>query len=77
MTVSADMHSVPHCRYAPMADHVLYVIRLLCFGRFLVGLGIGISAVVVPVYLGEVAPAQVTLQPTARTAMHEYMQYAC
>ena len=34
--------------------------RLLCLGRFLVGLGIGISAVVVPVYLGEVAPAQVT-----------------
>lgn len=26
------------------------------------GLGIGISAVVVPVYLGEVAPAQVTAQ---------------
>lgn len=43
-----------------LADNVLYVIRLLCFGRFLVGLGIGISAVVVPVYLGEVAPAQVT-----------------
>ena len=34
--------------------------RLLCLGRFLVGLGIGISAVVVPVYLGEVAPAQVS-----------------
>ena len=34
--------------------------RLLCLGRCLVGLGIGISAVVVPVYLGEVAPAQVT-----------------
>ena len=33
--------------------------RLLCLGRFLVGLGIGISAVVVPVYLAEVAPAQV------------------
>ena len=27
------------------------------------GLGIGISAVVVPVYLGEVAPAQVTTYP--------------
>ena len=36
--------------------------RLLCLGRFLVGLGIGISAVVVPVYLGEVAPAQVNWQ---------------
>ncbi len=41
---------------------VLYVCRLLCLGRFLVGLGIGISAVVVPVYLGEVAPAQVGWQ---------------
>jgi MFS family permease len=26
-------------------------------GRLLVGLGIGVSAVVVPAYLGEVAPA--------------------
>lgn len=29
----------------------------LIFGRLLVGLGIGVSAVVVPAYLGEVAPA--------------------
>ncbi len=27
-------------------------------GRLLVGLGIGVSAVVVPAYLGEVAPPQ-------------------
>ena len=33
--------------------------RTLVLGRFMVGIGIGISAVVVPVYLGEVAPAQV------------------
>ena len=33
--------------------------RSLVLGRFMVGIGIGISAVVVPVYLGEVAPAQV------------------
>jgi SP family myo-inositol transporter-like MFS transporter 13 len=30
----------------------------LIIGRFLVGIGIGISAVVVPAYLGEVAPAK-------------------
>ena len=59
-----------------LADNVLYLSRLLCFGRFLVGLGIGISAVVVPVYLGEVAPAQVTLHPTACTAQHEKEQQA-
>ena len=34
--------------------------RSLVLGRFMVGIGIGISAVVVPVYLGEVAPAQVS-----------------
>lgn len=33
--------------------------RGLTTGRFLVGLGIGVSAVVVPAYLGEVAPAKV------------------
>jgi len=27
-------------------------------GRFLIGIGIGVSAVVVPAYLGEVAPAR-------------------
>lgn len=31
--------------------------RMLILGRFLVGLGIGVSAVVVPAYLGELAPA--------------------
>jgi MFS family permease len=30
----------------------------LVVGRLLVGVGIGISAVVVPAYLGEVAPAE-------------------
>lgn len=32
--------------------------RGLVAGRLLVGLGIGVSAVVVPAYLGEVAPAE-------------------
>ena len=32
------------------------------------GLGIGISAVVVPVYLGEVAPAQVTFYALQHTS---------
>ena len=59
-----------------LTDNMLHVIRLLCFGRFLVGLGIGISAVVVPVYLGEVAPAQVTIHPSARTPKHECIQRA-
>ncbi len=50
--------------YRPDFPHPVYVDhRLLCLGRFLVGLGIGISAVVVPVYLGEVAPAQVMTEP--------------
>lgn len=31
--------------------------RSLTIGRFLIGAGIGVSAVVVPAYLGEVAPA--------------------
>lgn len=31
--------------------------RGLTIGRFLIGTGIGVSAVVVPAYLGEVAPA--------------------
>ncbi|KAL3163007.1 hypothetical protein ABBQ32_009439 [Trebouxia sp. C0010 RCD-2024] len=42
----------------PVVMAASYNLTLLCFGRFLVGIGIGISAVVVPVYLGEVAPAQ-------------------
>ena len=33
--------------------------RGLTVGRVLIGLGIGVSAVVVPAYLGEVAPARV------------------
>ncbi len=67
-------HKVAQMRKSPVPKHpspsmhfmhssiricVLCICRLLCLGRFLVGLGIGISAVVVPVYLGEVAPAQV------------------
>ena len=32
--------------------------RGLVIGRFVLGIGIGISAVVVPTYLGEVAPAR-------------------
>ena len=51
-----------HFTHSSIRTCVLYVCRLLCLGRFLVGLGIGISAVVVPVYLGEVAPAQVDWQ---------------
>lgn len=31
---------------------------MLVLGRFVVGVGIGMSAVVVPAYLGEVAPAK-------------------
>jgi MFS transporter, SP family, solute carrier family 2 (myo-inositol transporter), member 13 len=34
----------------------LAICRMLVLGRLVVGLGIGISAVVVPAYLGEVAP---------------------
>ena len=49
----------PTCgvRAAPQG-WVLSCCRGLTVGRFVVGLGIGISAVVVPAYLGELAPAK-------------------
>lgn len=43
----------------PLIMAFAYSMTTLVLGRFMVGIGIGISAVVVPVYLGEVAPAQV------------------
>lgn len=34
-------------------------IAVLIFGRFVVGLGVGTAAMVVPVYLAELAPAEI------------------
>ena len=41
----------------PFLDRPYCFLRSLTIGRFLIGAGIGVSAVVVPAYLGEVAPA--------------------
>ena len=57
-------------RMAIALDSIFYTVGPLCMavaihssmlilGRFLVGVGIGISAVVAPAYLGEIAPARV------------------
>ena len=43
----------------PAIMAALPFIWTLCIGRVLVGLGIGVSAVVVPAYLGEISPAKV------------------
>jgi hypothetical protein len=65
------LHPLPLCTLHPVPVHALTLLFLLLLrpsllfllcsglviGRFVVGLGIGASAIVVPAYLAEIAPA--------------------
>jgi SP family myo-inositol transporter-like MFS transporter 13 len=44
-----------------------YTIAQMCVGRFLIGLGVGSAAMIIPLYIAEISPAKCELPIKAKT----------